>query len=144
MDRNTAVVIGSGLGGIACAIRLQSFGFNATVVAKLDAPDGRALVHKAEGYVFDMGGTGALLDAKVLASLETQGHIPNLRERIRYKKFVTPGYFENTLNTYAGNGFDVEPVMVQPAYFSPHNHSEDVKNLYRVSQGTQPLEVPLQ
>ncbi len=75
---------------------------------------------------------------KVLMSLHSQGHIPNLMQRIVYRKFVTPTYFENTLNAYVGNGFGVEPVLVQSAYFRPHNRSEDVKNLYLVGQGTQP------
>ena len=75
---------------------------------------------------------------KVLASLETGGHIPDLRERIVYQSYVTPEYFENTLNAYVGNGFGVEPVLVQSAYFRPHNRSEDVNNLYLVGQGTQP------
>ena len=75
---------------------------------------------------------------KVLASLETQGHIPNLRKRIVYQKYITPEYFENTLNAYVGNGFGVEPVLIQSAYFRPHNRSEDITNLYLVGQGTQP------
>jgi len=75
---------------------------------------------------------------KVLMSLQTQGHIPDLIRRIVYKKFITPDYFEGTLNAYAGNGFGVEPVLVQSAFFRPHNRSEDVKNLYLVGQGTQP------
>ena len=75
---------------------------------------------------------------KVLMSLENMGHIPDLMQRIVYKKFITPAYFENTLNAYVGNGFGVEPVLVQSAYFRPHNRSEDVKNLYLVGQGTQP------
>ena len=75
---------------------------------------------------------------KVLMSLETGGHIPNLRERIVYQTHITPDYFENTLNAHMGNGFGVEPVLVQSAYFRPHNRSEDVSNLYLVGQGTQP------
>ena len=71
-------------------------------------------------------------------SLETMGHIPNLMKRIVYRKHITPAYFESTLNAYLGNGFGVEPVMAQSAYFRPHNRSEDVKNLYLVGQGTQP------
>ena len=54
------------------------------------------------------------------------------------QSYVTPDYFEGTLNSYAGNGFGVEPVLVQSAFFRPHNRSEDVKNLYLVGQGTQP------
>ncbi|MFK8083306.1 MAG: phytoene desaturase family protein [Granulosicoccus sp.] len=75
---------------------------------------------------------------KVLGSLESEGYIPDLANRIVYKKYVTPNYFEKNLNAYVGNGFGVEPVLIQSAYFRPHNRSEDVKNLYLVGQGTQP------
>ena len=41
-QRKTAIVIGSGIGGIACAMRLQSLGFNTRIVEALDSPGGRA------------------------------------------------------------------------------------------------------
>jgi phytoene desaturase len=74
----------------------------------------------------------------VLRFLDERGHIPNLRERLVYKSFVTPNYFQDTLNSHMGNGFGVEPVLTQTAFFRPHNRSEDVSNLYLVGQGTQP------
>lgn len=81
---------------------------------------------------------GEIFTDKVLTYLDERGYIPGLKQRIVYKKFITPDYFEHTLNAHVGNGFGVEPVMVQSAYFRPHNRSEDVKNLYLVGQGTQP------
>ncbi len=57
MGRQKAVVIGSGIGGISCAMRLQSLGFDTQIVEKLDAPGGRAYVRRAEGFTFDMGPT---------------------------------------------------------------------------------------
>ena len=75
---------------------------------------------------------------RIVAFLDERGHIPGLRERITHRSFVTPDYFEGTLNSYAGNGFGVEPVLTQSAFFRPHNRSEDVSNLYLVGQGTQP------
>ena len=54
---NRAVVIGAGFGGLSLGIRLQSLGFNTTIVEKLDAPGGRAYVKKIDGFVFDMGPT---------------------------------------------------------------------------------------
>ncbi len=74
----------------------------------------------------------------VLTFLDERGYIPGLRERIVYKSYVTPDYFEDVLGSYAGNGFGVEPVLTQTAFFRPHNRSEDVSNLYLVGQGTQP------
>lgn len=52
-----AVVIGSGFGGLAAAIRLGSRGYRVTVLEKLDAPGGRAYVHKINGFTFDAGPT---------------------------------------------------------------------------------------
>ncbi|RYD23414.1 MAG: FAD-binding protein, partial [Lysobacteraceae bacterium] len=57
MTRRTAIVIGSGIGGIACAIRLQSLGFDTQIVEQLDDVGGRAYVRRAEGFTFDMGPT---------------------------------------------------------------------------------------
>lgn len=75
---------------------------------------------------------------KVLKFLDERGYLVGLQERLVYRKVVTPLYFEGTLDAYVGNGFGVEPVLTQSAYFRPHNRSEDVKNLYLVGQGTQP------
>jgi phytoene desaturase len=75
---------------------------------------------------------------KVLTFLEERGYIPELRERLVHKSFVTPDYFENTLNSWLGNGFGVEPVLTQSAFFRPHNRSEDIENLYLVGASAQP------
>lgn len=52
-----AVVIGSGFGGLAAAIRLGARGYRVTVLDKLDQPGGRAYVHRRSGHVFDAGPT---------------------------------------------------------------------------------------
>ncbi|MGP9810482.1 phytoene desaturase [Rhodopseudomonas sp. NSM] len=52
-----AVVIGSGFGGLAAAVRLGAKGYRVTVLEKLDAPGGRAYVHKQDGFTFDAGPT---------------------------------------------------------------------------------------
>lgn len=51
------IVIGSGFGGLAAAIRLAVKGYEVTVLEKLDAPGGRAYVHRKNGYIFDAGPT---------------------------------------------------------------------------------------
>jgi phytoene desaturase len=55
--RPHAVVIGSGFGGMAAAVRLGARGYRVTVLEKLDAPGGRAYVFRDKGYVFDAGPT---------------------------------------------------------------------------------------
>jgi phytoene desaturase len=58
-ERKTAraVVIGSGLGGLAAAVRLGARGYEVTVLEKLDKPGGRAYVFERDGFVFDAGPT---------------------------------------------------------------------------------------
>ena len=56
-SRKTALIIGSGFGGLSLAIRLQALGFDTTVVEKLDKPGGRAYVREVDGFKFDMGPT---------------------------------------------------------------------------------------
>lgn len=55
--RQKAIVIGAGFGGLAMGIRLQSMGFDTTIVEAMDRPGGRAAVRKVDGYTFDMGPT---------------------------------------------------------------------------------------
>ncbi len=52
-----AVVIGSGLGGIAAAIRLQARGYQVTLLEARDKPGGRAYVYEQDGFIFDAGPT---------------------------------------------------------------------------------------
>lgn len=52
-----AIVIGSGFGGLAAAIRLSVRGYRVTVLEKLDAPGGRAYVFRQDGFTFDAGPT---------------------------------------------------------------------------------------
>ena len=55
--RPHAVVIGSGFGGLAAAVRLGARGYRVTVLEKLDSPGGRAGVFRQDGFTFDAGPT---------------------------------------------------------------------------------------
>lgn len=58
IDRRAhAVVIGSGFGGLAAAIRLGARGYRVTVLEKLDQAGGRAYTWHDDGFVFDAGPT---------------------------------------------------------------------------------------
>jgi len=56
-DQPHAVVVGSGFGGLAAAVRLGARGYRVTVLEQLDAPGGRAYVFRQDGFVFDAGPT---------------------------------------------------------------------------------------
>lgn len=56
-SRPHAIVIGSGFGGLAAAVRLGARGYRVTVLEKLDAPGGRAYVYRQDGFTFDAGPT---------------------------------------------------------------------------------------
>jgi phytoene desaturase len=56
-NRRRAVVIGSGFGGLAAAVRLGSRGWDVTVLEHHDQPGGRARVFREGGFVFDAGPT---------------------------------------------------------------------------------------
>ncbi len=55
--KKTALVVGSGFGGIASALRLKALGYNVTLIERLGQIGGRARVFKRSGYTFDAGPT---------------------------------------------------------------------------------------
>src|ERR1041384_1717121 len=52
-----AAIIGSGLGGLPAAIRLQAAGIDTVLFEARDKPGGRAYVYEQDGYTFDGGPT---------------------------------------------------------------------------------------
>jgi phytoene desaturase len=91
--------------------------------------------HNGSGLDWSALGPGYL--EKALAYLE-EHYLEGLRDRLVYTHFVTPDYFQWTLNSHLGNAFGPEPVLWQTASFRPRNRSEDVKGLYLVGQSYQP------
>ena len=55
--RPHAIVIGSGFGGLAAAIRLGARGYRVTAIEKLEQAGGRAAVFRQDGFTFDCGPT---------------------------------------------------------------------------------------
>jgi phytoene desaturase len=56
-NKKRVVVIGSGFGGLAAAIRLQTKGFAVDVIEARDKPGGRAYLYEQDGFKFDGGPT---------------------------------------------------------------------------------------
>ncbi|MCH2155543.1 MAG: phytoene desaturase [Opitutales bacterium] len=75
---------------------------------------------------------------RIFESLEREDLVPDLRKHLVTKRIFTPKDFETDLDAYMGTAFQFEPVLLQSAYFRPHNKSEDVDNLYFVGAGTHP------
>ncbi len=55
--RPHAVIIGTGFGGLAAAVRLGARGYRCTLIERLDRPGGRAAVYRQDGFTFDSGPT---------------------------------------------------------------------------------------
>jgi phytoene desaturase len=51
------IVLGSGLGGLAAAIRLRAMGWPVRILEAMDQPGGRAAVFRQDGFSFDAGPT---------------------------------------------------------------------------------------
>ena len=65
-------------------------------------------------------------------------YLPDLSQHIVTEHYIDPLHFRDTLNSYLGSAFSVEPLLTQSAWFRPHNQSEDIPNLYLVGAGTHP------
>lgn len=64
--------------------------------------------------------------------------LPGLGKELVTSRMLTPLGFRDDLLSVKGAAFGMEPVLLQSAYFRPHNTSEDVENLYLVGAGTHP------
>jgi phytoene desaturase len=79
--RPSALVIGSGFGGLAAAIRLQARGYQTTILEMRDKPGGRAYVFEDRGFIYDAGPTiitaPFLIDELfALAGKRTEDYVP--------------------------------------------------------------------
>ena len=96
----TACVIGSGFGGMALAVRLQSAGIATTVIEARDKPGGRAYFWERDGFTFD-GGPTVITDPPCLEELwALTGH--DISEDVELMK-VMPFY---RLNWPDGTNFE--------------------------------------
>ena len=73
-----------------------------------------------------------------MAKMLDERLIPGFRDRITEDVVFTPETFRDRYLSPFGAGFSIEPRILQSAWFRPHNHSEDVRNLYLVGASTHP------
>ena len=73
------------------------------------------------------------IEARLEATL-----LPGLRQAVCSSRMSTPLDFQDTLGSFRGAAFGLEPVLTQSAWFRPHNESEELRGLYLVGAGTHP------
>ncbi|NBW99294.1 phytoene desaturase, partial [bacterium] len=117
MSKKKAVVIGSGFGGLACAIRLQSAGLQVTLLEKRDKPGGRAYVYKQDGFTFDAGPTvitapPCLEELFQLSGRELKDYVELLPVTPLYRLFWEDGFVFDYTN-------DVQKTLKQIGQVSP-------------------------
>ncbi len=111
------MVIGSGFGGLAAAVRLGARGYRVTVLEKLDAPGGRAYVFRQDGFTFDSGPT--IITAPWLLEELWALCGRNLHDDIELKSlspFYDIRFDDGSVFTYSG---DPEAMRAQIRKFSP-------------------------
>ena len=64
--------------------------------------------------------------------------LPGLSDHVVVSRVMTPLDFQERLWSYKGAAFGLEPLLLQSAWFRPHNRSEDLPGLYLVGAGTHP------
>lgn len=75
---------------------------------------------------------------KKIAKYLSDTVMPGLEDEIVSSHMLTPIGFREDLLSVKGAAFGMEPVLLQSAYFRPHNDSEDIENLFIVGAGTHP------
>lgn len=85
----------------------------------------------------DWDEVGPILEQRVLAEVGRR-LIPDLEDRIVTKFHYAPPNFESDLGAYRGNGFSLEPLLTQSAYFRGHNRDDKLRNFYLVGAGCHP------
>ena len=73
---------------------------------------------------------------RIFAYLER--YLPNLREHVVTKRWLTPADFKTELRSYHGSAFSCAPTLTQSAWFRPHNRDDRIPGLYLVGAGTHP------
>jgi phytoene desaturase len=90
------------------------------------------------GGAVDWNSMRGPMTERILAFLEQDFGMRDLRANIEVLESFTPLEFASELDAQFGNAFSIEPRLSQSALFRPQNRSEDVRGLYLVGAGTHP------
>ncbi|CAN5812541.1 phytoene desaturase [soil metagenome] len=114
--RKRAVVVGSGFGGLALAIRLQSAGLQVTVLEKREKIGGRAYQLKDQGYTFEMGPSLITAPHIIESVFQAAGRkLSDFVELLPLDPYYRIYFHDGTQIDYVG---DAERMKVQMAKFS--------------------------
>lgn len=75
---------------------------------------------------------------KILNLIASEMEIPNLKDKIEYRRIYTVDNFAADYNSFRGSALGLAHNLWQTAIFRPKNQSKKVKNLYYVGAGTNP------
>ena len=112
-----AVVIGSGFGGLAAAIRLRAAGHDVTVLEKLDQPGGRACVFSQDGFTFDAGPTIITAPALIEELFTVSGRrLEDYVQLVPIEPYYNVRFEDGSVFRY---GSDRDEIVRQVAAWSP-------------------------
>ncbi len=127
------VVIGSGFGGLAAAIRLQQQGHDVTIVEKRDKPGGRAYVYEQDGYTFDGGPTIITAPWLIRELFERSGRkTDDYVQLVPIDPFYNIRFGDGSVFRYTGKR---EEVIEEVRRFSP----ADVPGYLRFAEATEAI-----
>lgn len=146
MSKHTAAVIGSGFGGLALAIRLQSAGFQTTIFEARDKPGGRAYVYEDQGFTFDAGPTvvtdpDCLRELFALTGRKLEDYLELLPVKPFYRLCWEDGYTFDYYNDVEENNRQIQeknPEDVE-GYRRFLEYSEEVMKEGYIKLGTTPF-----
>lgn len=116
---NRIVVIGSGFGGLAVAVRLQAAGFAVTLLEKNALVGGHAYQLKRQGYTFDMGPSLITAPDIINAVFASAGRrLEDYLDLVKLDPFYRIYYHDGTHLDYTG---DVPAMKTQMSAFHPRD-----------------------
>ncbi len=133
-ERKRIVVIGSGFGGLAEAIRLQARGFNVTLVEKREKLGGRAYQLKRSGYTFDMG--PSLITAPFIIDrvFKIAGKkMSDYLDLVRLDPYYRIYFHDGTCFDYSGNAEEMKSKMARISPEDSRRYDDffrDIKGIY--------------
>lgn len=75
---------------------------------------------------------------QAIAKVLDQTVLPGFEQHLTTSFMTTPQDFHDRLLSFKGAAFGLEPLLLQSAWFRPHNRSEDIDGLYMVGASTHP------